>query len=135
MQINGGGTTGFCWYSMTTVNLWNIQTWCEMEFVSLNILLNTAMRRFMSKMLAINKYIDIAIGVIQWPVIHGSWDGSSPQGGSISSANTCQKIKIIWIKSLLFHPDYMYTYLTVQHKVRLEEDISNKSPVSILVWI
>lgn len=25
--MNGGGNTGFCWYSITTVNRWNIQTY------------------------------------------------------------------------------------------------------------
>lgn len=28
MKIKGGGSTGFSWYSITTVNRWNIQT-CE----------------------------------------------------------------------------------------------------------
>jgi len=73
------------------------------------------MSRLISRILAIKRYMDIVIGVTQWPesllkmceyisrmynhvemrrrrsyppVTQAGWRGSSPQGGSISSANT-----------------------------------------------
>ena len=54
----------------------------------MKILLNTAIRRLMSRMFAMRRYIDITIGVIHRPGWHGSIPGSSPHGGSILSANT-----------------------------------------------
>lgn len=67
MAMNGGGSTGFCSYSMTTVNRWNIQTWCAIALTSINMLLNTAISRFIRRMLATKRYIAMASGVIQRP--------------------------------------------------------------------
>lgn len=55
---------------------------------SLNILLKTAMSRFMSKMFATSRYMVITTGVIHLPVTHLGSPGFFPHLGSISGANT-----------------------------------------------
>lgn len=43
----------------------DVFTWCETALTSMNMLLKTAISRFINKMLAINRYMDIVIGVTQ----------------------------------------------------------------------
>ncbi|MPC41937.1 hypothetical protein E2C01_035547 [Portunus trituberculatus] len=61
------------------------QTW---GCLTLNkMLLNTAMRRLMRRMLATSRYMDMTVGVSHRPGWHGIWP-SPPQSGSMSPANT-----------------------------------------------
>lgn len=50
---------------MHTKSILDAFTWCETALTSINMLLKTAISKFISKMLAINKYMDIVIGVTQ----------------------------------------------------------------------
>lgn len=74
-------------YAKSTVRIRIPRTWCDTPFTSMKMLLNTAIRRFTSNMLAMRRYTLMTTGGTQWPTRHSSWPGR-PQGGAISAANT-----------------------------------------------
>lgn len=51
-MMSGGGSAGFCSYSMTTPNRLNFQISCENVCAYMKMALNTAISRFSSRILA-----------------------------------------------------------------------------------
>lgn len=96
------------------------------------------MRRFISRILAINRYMDIVIGVTQWPAIQlvginvfFTFLSRNPSGEERKPKLTSDAARLAGILAA-GRVDIAGEHLAVQHEVGLEGDLDNdklKSPL------